>query len=158
LIVVPLIVPKERFPLPSVRNTCSFVPSEVGYDNPPAVNCPETVKADKVPTLVMFVCAAVCIVPVKFPTTLPVTSPVSAPVKVLAVICVVALMSAPTILLFAMCRESIEFDAIFADVTAFAAKVLVSTAPAVIVFVATTDNFCPVGVLASKVNVPLEKV
>ena len=67
-------------------------------------------------------------------------------------------MSAPTILLFAMCRESIEFDAIFADVTAFAAKVLVSTAPAVIVFVATTDNFCPVGVLASKVNVPLEKV
>ena len=106
----------------------------------------------------MFVCAAVSIVPVKFPATLPVTLPVSAPVNVFAVICVVALISAPTILLFTICRESIAFDAIFAELIAFAAKEAVSTVPAVSVFVATTDNFCPVGVLASKVNVPLEKV
>ena len=106
----------------------------------------------------MFVCAAVSIVPVKFPATLPVTLPVSAPVNVFAVICVVALMSAPTILLFVICLESIALLAIFADVTAFAPRELVSTLPAVSAFVATTDNFCPVGVLASKVNVPLEKV
>jgi len=31
------------------------------------VTSPETVKLDKVPTLVTFVCAAVCNVPVKFP-------------------------------------------------------------------------------------------
>ena len=44
-----------------------------------------TAKLLSVPTEVIFVCAAVNIVPVRLPVTLPVTLPVSAPTKVVAV-------------------------------------------------------------------------
>ena len=44
------------------------------------VTSPVTVRAPKVPTLVMLVCAAVSTEPVKLPATLPVTSPVKSPV------------------------------------------------------------------------------
>ena len=86
------------------------------------------------------------------------TLPVSAPVKVDAVIPVVALISAPTILLFAICLESIELLAIFALVTAFAPIDAVTTLPAVNALVAVTESFSPAGVAASKVSVPLLKV